>query len=226
MDESSTPGQPGSSAASERGPEGRRARPGHVYRRRLACLGTGRWIETKDPYTNRVWARIPEAGAADVDAAVRAAHAAFSDGPWARMTASDRGLLLHRLGDVIAANAQELADLEVRDNGKLMVEMLGQMNTCRAGSNTTAVLPTRSRARCRRPTKVGMFNYVVHEPIGVVGAITPWNSPLLLTVWKLARRSRRATPWSSSPPSSPRPPCSGWRGCSRKRASRRVSSTW
>lgn len=186
MDESATPGQPGSSAASERGPEAGVRDLDMYIDGDWRASATGRWIETKDPYTNRVWARIPEAGASDVDAAVRAAHAAFSDGPWARMTASDRGLLLHRLGDVIAANAQELADLEVRDNGKLMVEMLGQMKYLPRWFQYYGGLADKIEGSVPPTDKVGMFNYVVHEPIGVVGAITPWNSPLLLTVWKLA----------------------------------------
>ena len=88
---------------------------------------SGQTFETKNPFTGQAWARLPQADGRDVDRAVRAAHAAFSDGPWAGMTASDRGLLLYRLADVIAADAERLADLEVRDNGKLRVEMLGQM---------------------------------------------------------------------------------------------------
>ena len=87
---------------------------------------SGRTFDTKNPYTGEVWAQLPQADRADVDRAVRAAHAAFSNGSWAEMTASDRGLLLYRLADVIASHAEWLAELEVRDNGKLRVEMLGQ----------------------------------------------------------------------------------------------------
>lgn len=147
---------------------------------------SGRWLETKDPFTGKAWARLPEGDAGDVDAAVRAAHAAFTSGPWASMTASDRGLLLHRLGDVIAANAQVLADLEVRDNGKLMVEMLGQMKYLPRWFQYYGGLADKIEGAVTPIDKPGMLHYVVHEPIGVVGAITPWNSPLLLTVWKLA----------------------------------------
>ena len=64
---------------------------------------SGRTFETKNPYTGQVWARLPQADPRDVDRAVQAAHAAFSAGPWASMTASDRGLLLYRLADAIAA---------------------------------------------------------------------------------------------------------------------------
>ena len=86
---------------------------------------SGLRFETRNPATGAVWATLPRADGRDVDRAVRAAHAAFSNGPWAEMTASDRGLLLYRLADVVAANAERLADLEVRDNGKLRVRDAG-----------------------------------------------------------------------------------------------------
>jgi aldehyde dehydrogenase (NAD+) len=84
-------------------------------------------FESINPYNGEVWAEVPRGTADDVDAAVRAAHAAFRSGPWATMTASKRGMALHKIGDAIAAHAEELADLEVKDNGKLKAEMLKQM---------------------------------------------------------------------------------------------------
>ncbi len=147
---------------------------------------SGRFFESKNPFTGEAWARIPRAEADDVDAAVRAAHEAFKRGPWASMTASDRGLLLHRLGDVIAANAEYLADLEVRDNGKLRIEMLGQMRYLPRWFQYYGGLADKIEGAVTPIDKKGMFHYITYEPIGVVGAITPWNSPLLLTVWKLA----------------------------------------
>jgi len=86
----------------------------------------GRWFETDNPYTGESWALIPRCDAADVEHAVGAARAAFEKGPWAAMTATQRGALLRKLGDLVAANAQPLAQTEVRDNGKLIAEMLGQ----------------------------------------------------------------------------------------------------
>ena len=147
---------------------------------------SGRSFETKNPYTGQVWARLPQANHQDVDRAVRAAHAAFTSGPWAEMTASDRGLLLYRLADLIAADAERLADLEVRDNGKLRVEMLGQMKYIPRWFQYYGGLADKVQGYVTPIDKKGMFHYVTYEPLGVVGAITPWNSPLLLTVWKLA----------------------------------------
>ena len=148
--------------------------------------GSGRTFETKNPFTGQAWATLPQADAQDLDRAVRAAHAAFSDGPWAGMTASDRGLLLYRLADAIAADAERLADLEVRDNGKLRVEMLGQMRYLPRWFQYYGGLADKVEGRVTPIDKKGMFHYVTYEPLGVVGAITPWNSPLLLSVWKLA----------------------------------------
>lgn len=146
----------------------------------------GRWFDTKNPYTGEVWARIPRAEAQDVDRAVTAAHSAFTKGAWAEMHPSDRGLLLHRLAELIAQNAEELASLEVRDNGKLRVEMLGQMRYLPRWFQYYGGLADKIEGSVTPIDKKGMFHYVTHEPLGVVAAITPWNSPLLLTAWKLA----------------------------------------
>ena len=147
---------------------------------------SGEWFDTDNPFTGKPWARIPRGTAADADAAVRAAHAAFSDGPWSRMTASDRGLLLYRLADLIAQNAEALADLEVRDNGKLRTEMLGQLRYLPRWFQYYGGLADKVQGAVTPIDKPGMFHYITYEPLGVVAAITPWNSPLLLTVWKLA----------------------------------------
>ncbi|MGZ4590067.1 MAG: aldehyde dehydrogenase family protein, partial [Actinomycetes bacterium] len=87
---------------------------------------SGRTYESVDPFTGRTWARVPDAGDADVQAAVAAARAAL-EGPWGAMTPTQRGKLLHRLGELIAREAGRLAELETRDNGKLLREMAGQM---------------------------------------------------------------------------------------------------
>jgi (Z)-2-((N-methylformamido)methylene)-5-hydroxybutyrolactone dehydrogenase len=87
----------------------------------------GRWIDSFNPYNGQVWARIPQGCADDVNRAVAAAHRAMHAGPWSAMTASARGKLMLRLADLVAANAERLAEIEVRDNGKLMAEMLGQL---------------------------------------------------------------------------------------------------
>ena len=88
---------------------------------------SGQWFESFNPYTGKVWARIPRGTAADVDHAVTTAAAAFKHGAWPRLHASQRGALLRRLGDLVAERAQELAEIEVRDNGKLIAEMSAQL---------------------------------------------------------------------------------------------------
>ena len=88
---------------------------------------SGEWIECENPYLGKPWARVPRGTSKDAEAAVLAAHEAFSNGPWGRMAPADRGLLLHKLADCMAADAEHLADLEVRDTGKLKAEMFGNM---------------------------------------------------------------------------------------------------
>ena len=144
------------------------------------------WLETKNPYSGKTWALIPKGSSQDIDRAVQAAHRAFVNGPWATLHPSDRGLLLNRVGELVTANAEQLADLEVRDNGKLRVEMLGQMKYLPRWFQYYGGLADKIEGRMPPIDKRGMLHYVSYEPVGVVGAITPWNSPLLLTVWKIA----------------------------------------
>ena len=151
-----------------------------------APSASGQWIESQNPYTGKAWAKIPRATPDDVDRAVRTAHKAFSEGPWATMHPSDRGLMLFKLADAIAANAERLADLEVRDNGKLRAEMLGQMRYLPRWFQYYGGLADKIEGKVTPIDKKGMFHYTNYEPVGVVAAITPWNSPLLLTCWKLA----------------------------------------
>ncbi len=146
----------------------------------------GEWLDSFNPYTGQPWARIPRGTAEDVARAVDAAHTAFTEGPWPKLNPSQRGALLRALGDLIAEHAQDLAEVEVRDNGKLLAEMGAQLSYVPqwyyyygglADKIEGAVIPT---------DKAQVFNFTRHEPLGVVAAITPWNSPLLLTAWKLA----------------------------------------
>ena len=146
----------------------------------------GEWFESEDPFTGKAWAELPRARAADVDLAVKAAHAAFVAGPWHDLSPTDRGLLLHRIGDAIGANAERLADLEVRDNGKLRAEMIGQMRYLPRWFQYYGGMADKVEGHVTPIDKPGMFHYVSYEPLGVVAAVTPWNSPLLLTTWKLA----------------------------------------
>jgi len=146
---------------------------------------SGRTYESVDPYTGEPWARVPDAGAADVDRAVAAARAAF-EGPWSELTPTQRGKLLRRLGDLIAANAPRLAELETRDNGKLLREMRGQLDGLPDWYEFYAGLADKVRGATVPLSKSDFFGYTLKEPAGVCAAITAWNSPLLLLTWKLA----------------------------------------
>jgi (Z)-2-((N-methylformamido)methylene)-5-hydroxybutyrolactone dehydrogenase len=147
---------------------------------------SGNHFESDNPYTGKPWALIPRGNAADVDRAVQAARKAFTIGEWPGLNASKRGALLRRLGDLIAEKSKLLAEVEVRDNGKLYAEMSAQTAYMAqwyyyygglADKIEGAVIPT---------DKADIFNYTRYEPLGVVAVIVPWNSPLLLLAWKLA----------------------------------------
>lgn len=154
----------------------------------------GRWCDSDsgesfdsfDPFTGKPWARIARGNAADVDDAVRAAHTALTDSAWAEMTASARGHLLHRLADAIAEHSAELAHTEVRDNGKLFAEMSGQTAYIPEWFRYYGGLADKIEGSVVPLDKKGYFAYTTTSPVGVVGIITPWNSPLLLLTWKLA----------------------------------------
>ena len=147
---------------------------------------SGQYFESEDPYTGRPWCLIPECGPSDVNRAVDAAHEAFRDSAWAGMHASDRGRLLHALAALIGDHAQELAELEVRDNGKLMAEMLGQCRYLPRWYEYFGGLADKIEGRVIPVDKPDMLVYTRREPLGVVAALVPWNSPLLLLSWKLA----------------------------------------
>lgn len=147
---------------------------------------SGAYFETVDPFLGKPWARIPKCDARDVDKAVAAARKAFDHGEWASMHPSQRGRLLHRLGDLIARDADHLAAIEVQDNGKLYAEMRGQTGYIPQWFYYFGGLADKIEGAVLPIDKADMFTYTRHEAVGVVAAITPWNSPLLLTTWKLA----------------------------------------
>lgn len=146
----------------------------------------GRWIESANPFTGKPWAEVPHCGTDDVDRAVDAAHRAFVKGPWPAMTASARGKLLRRLGDLIERDAARLAGIEVKDNGKLLAEMAGQVRYMAEWYHYFGGLADKIEGGVVPSDKPDMFTYTKREPLGVVVCITPWNSPLLLLTWKLA----------------------------------------
>jgi aldehyde dehydrogenase (NAD+) len=146
----------------------------------------GKWFDSYNPFTGKVWTQIAEGGAEDVDRAVKAAHRAFTEGPWPQMTASQRGALVYKLGQLVARDAKMLAETEVMDNGKLIAEMQGQLNYVPNWYYYFGGLADKIQGAVIPLDKKGYFNFTRHEPIGVVAAITAWNSPLLLLAWKLA----------------------------------------
>lgn len=147
---------------------------------------SGDYFETDNPYTGQTWALIPRCGQADADAAVTAAKTAFDRGAWPAMTATQRGALLRRLGDLLIEHAEPLAATEVRDNGKLIAEMLGQTRYLPQWYYYFGGLADKVEGAVLPSDKGGVFNFTRWEPLGVVVAIIPWNSPLLLLAWKLA----------------------------------------
>ncbi len=147
---------------------------------------SGEWFESYNPYTGQVWAEIPRGNAEDVERALAAAHAAFTGGAWPGLNATRRGALLRRLGDLVAEHAQRLAEIEVRDNGKLIAEMAAQLRYIPQWYYYFGGLADKIEGAVIPIDKPDTFTYTRHEPLGVVAAITPWNSPLLLAAWKLA----------------------------------------
>lgn len=146
----------------------------------------GQWFDSIDPYRGEAWARIPRGCAKDVDRAVAAASQAMREGPWAAMTATQRGKLMLRLADLVTQNAERLAELEVRDNGKLMAEMRAQVNYHPEWWRYYGGLCDKIEGRVMPIDKPDMFAFSRQEPVGVVGALTAWNSPLLFIAWKCA----------------------------------------
>ena len=147
---------------------------------------SGRTFETHNPATEERITTVAEAGVEDVDRAVTAARAAFESGPWSKMKPADRARVLHRLGDLILANADEIARLETMDNGKPIFESrhidIPMVAGCfhyfsgwasKLTGETTNVSPA-------------FFTYTLREPLGVVGAIIPWNFPMIMVGWKAA----------------------------------------
>lgn len=153
----------------------------------------GKWIDaasgktfaTSNPATGEELTALAEADERDVDVAVAAARKAFASGPWPDMSASERGKILWKIGDLVDKNNEELGTLETLDNGKPIFEsrqvdmpMVAEVFRYYAGWATKIHGET-------VPVKGPFLNYTLREPVGVVAAIVPWNFPLLLASWKL-----------------------------------------
>ena len=147
---------------------------------------SGEVFETLDPATGAAWARVPEAGAEDVDAAVRAARTALADPAWAELTPAARGRLLRRLADILRRDAEELAVLESTDNGKLLRETRAQCAAIADHIEYFAGAADKIEGSVIPSGKPNFLVYTQAVPVGVVGLLLPWNSPLFLTTFKLA----------------------------------------
>jgi len=156
-------------------------------------LINGKWVDaasgktfpTVNPSTGNVITQVAEADAADVDKAVAAARHAFDKGPWRKMSASQRGVLMNRLADLIEKHADELAMLEALDNGKpAHVARAADLNLTIACLRYYAGWADKNHGKTI-PVNGNFFCYTKHEPVGVVGQIIPWNFPLLMQAWKL-----------------------------------------
>jgi len=158
---------------------------------RWCDAASGRTFETPNPATGETLARIAEGGAEDIDRAVRAARKAFEEGPWSRMTPSERGRIIWRIGDLILQHVDELAELESLDNGKPFavaqaadVPLAADLFHYMAGWATKIEGNTINISVPYMPG-ANFHSYTLREPVGVVGQIIPWNFPLLMAAWKL-----------------------------------------
>ena len=162
-------------------------------------LINGKWVDaasgktfpTYDPSTGEVLAKVAEGDREDINRAVKAARAAFDSGPWPKLTASERGRMIWKLGDLIEQHLEEFAELESLDNGKplkvaraadvpLAVDLFRYMAgwATKVEGNTIPIsVPYTPGAK--------YLAYTLREPVGVVGQIIPWNFPLLMAAWKL-----------------------------------------
>ncbi len=146
---------------------------------------SGRRYDTVDPFLGAAWATAADGDAADADLAVSAARRALS-GPWGKLTGFGRARLMRRLGDIIARDADALAEIETHDTGKLLREMRGQLASIPDWFYYFSGLADKLEGSTIPADKPNFLVYTRREPAGVVAAIVPWNSPLLLLCWKLA----------------------------------------
>ncbi len=145
----------------------------------------GETFESINPTTGAAFGRFVESSSADVDAAVQAARMAF-DGPWRKLSPTRRGRLLMRWGDLIAENAEKIATIETEQNGKLIGEMRIQARVVQDWLYYFGGLADKIEGRVVPLDRTSVLNYTVNEPLGVVAAIVPWNSPTFLTIMTVA----------------------------------------
>ena len=152
---------------------------------------SGKTFDTPNPATGETLASVAEGDAEDINRAVTAARRAFDTGPWSRMTPSERGRIIWRIGDLILEHLDELAQLESLDNGKPFavaqaadVPLAADLFHYMAGWATKIEGNTINISVPYMPG-ANFHSYTLREPVGVVGQIIPWNFPLLMAAWKL-----------------------------------------
>jgi len=159
-------------------------------------LINGKWVDaasgktfpTYNPATGEVLAHVAEGDREDIDRAVRAARAAFDNGPWSKMTPSERGRLIWKLADLVEKNAEEFAQLESLDNGKpaaiaRLADVPGTIDLFRYMAGWATKIEGNTIPISAHGAK--FLAFTLREPVGVVGQIIPWNFPLMMASWKL-----------------------------------------
>ncbi|HET6314696.1 MAG TPA: aldehyde dehydrogenase family protein [Chloroflexia bacterium] len=146
---------------------------------------SGETFEVTNPATNQTFARVAKAGREDVDSAVEAAREAFEKGKWVRMGAARRGSLLYKVAQVMRDRYEEIARLEVTNNGKAMSQAKAELNQAIEDFEFFAGAATKITGNTI-PVPGNFLNYTVREPIGVCAQIIPWNYPVMMAAWKLA----------------------------------------
>ena len=159
----------------------------------LQMLIDGEWVDASDgarfdsvdPASGEVWSTVPEATAADVDRAVRAAHTAMYEGPWSTMTPTERGKLVSRLGDALDAASEAIGLVETKDTGKLLKETRWQSKYIAEYFRYFGGAADKIHGDTLPLDKPDLFAFTSREPIGVVAAVIPWNSQMFLTATKV-----------------------------------------
>ena len=156
-------------------------------------LINGDWVDASDggtfdsvnPSTGEIWSRVPEATEADVNRAVVTAHEAFTKGPWAKMTPTERGKCLRKLADLLADQSEGLGRTESIDTGKMLKETRWQAKYIAEFFHFFAGCADKVSGETLPIDKPDMFVFTKREPLGVVAAVVPWNSQLFLVAVKL-----------------------------------------
>src|SRR5213078_3783720 len=162
----------------------------HTYLNYIAghdvASADGKTFTAFNPTTGGQWGTFALAGAGDVDAAVKAASAAFREGPWGKLSPTRRGRLLMKWGEAIAEHADRIATIETEQNGKLYAEMRAQARIALDWLYYFGGLADKIEGTVIPLDRQSILNYTLREPLGVVGVITPWNSPTFIAIMSLA----------------------------------------